>query len=143
MNLMSLTPDQLLLTFSIQPGLLEQTLLSELDSVIAKATAIAKTKLLPWSLRDTIPQGGIIPKDTGFMASTNYWSIANSGFLGQLDIIIHFDTPYAQFVEDKPSKTGSQGFMEKVLPKVSQMIADSIVEAISQNNLIQLVSITV
>lgn len=108
---------------------------------IAQATVLAKLKLLPWSLTDVIPAGGIIPKKTGFMASTNFWHIYNSGLAGTLDITIHFDTFYAPYVEIKPSTTGSQYFMSRVRPVVIEIIMESIREAFRNAN-IEIVSMT-
>lgn len=109
--------------------------LEDLNIGIARATSLAKFKLLPWSLIDLIPLGGIIPKDTGVMSKTNHWNIHNSGHRGELDLVIWFSTPYAQFVEDNPSRTGSQHFMSRVDPKVKQIIGDAIISALSQQNI--------
>jgi len=109
---------------------------SAITRAIAKSTAYSKQRLLPWALRDTIPEGGIIPKKTGFMANTNFWHIHNSGSLGKLDINIHFDTIYSQFVEDKPSKTGSQYFMSRVEPTVKSIILSAILQAFQEEGIL-------
>lgn len=93
---------------------------------IAQSTAFAKIKLIDWSLTDHIPRGGIIPVDTGFMMSTNFGHILMSGQLGEMDLIVHFDTFYAGFVNEKPSQTGSQGYFDRVKPKVIALVREGI-----------------
>lgn len=102
---------------------------SAITLAIAQATAFGKIQLMSWSITDWIPRGGNIPVDTSVMAFSNFTSILNSGSFGILDLLVHFDTFYAQFVQDKPSSTGSQGYMDRITP----IVKDLVIQAIKQS----------
>jgi hypothetical protein len=87
---------------------------------IADAIATANARANITSLLMTDPD---VPVRTGFMRDQAVASLLSSGLTGDLDLLIWFNTFYAQYVQDR------KRFIDKILPKIVQIMDNAIIKA--------------
>lgn len=91
---------------------------------IAQATALIRASLTPFLMYSPL-----IPRDTGRMAYSALMHLVVSALAGDLNLLIWFDTFYAEYVEFR------QQFVQRLMPHIREVVQTSILTAFKNNGL--------